>query len=766
MHLEDAILPIRNVADDTEHQKLLSAMRVARAGSFTWDSSLELIEWSEVCATMHGFSSEVAYLSLSDFVAALAPIHRDRMDAALRASFTSLTPIDVSYCVLWPDGSEHWVHMRGDWQSVQHSDTRLFTGIALEADDLQGVKTRLDHSENRLREVQAASQIGLWEWFVEGSRLNLSREFERICGLQPNKLPSGSRFDHVFEQDRTMVVEAFNAARKGAYFDVEFRIWHGISGEVRWLHGRGRGVFDKTGTLERMVGSIHDITRRKTAELAILEGAQFIRGLAQASPSLIFRGDLFGRITYANDERWSEFTGRPAGAWRGRRWLDAVHDADRDRVEQAWHNAVRDGGELHAEYRFHHLNGQLRWILLHAVPLISGGEAQGFIGTGTDITALKVSERERANLQMALAESQKLEAIGTLASGVAHDFNNMLAAVSGFVELAVMESRDNEVATEFLQQAQNAISQATEVTSGLLTFARGSAADRVPLCLNDLLREHMSLLKQLLPASIDVAMELAAEPIWVYGDSTQLRQVLVNLVVNARDAMPDGGRLLITLRQDATSAEIQVRDDGMGMSAAVRDRVFEPFFTTKEHGQGTGLGLSVVHGIVVAHSGEIGITSQQGVGTSIWLRLPITLAEYAAATQPSPHVAAMVERILLVEDNDLVRESFALRLASSSFEVFAVPDSESALSQLRALNGGVDVALLDVDLPGENGVTLAARIREEFSAVAIIYVTGNLQNGALQRATQSDPIIAKPIDYDVLFEQMSKVVSAKRNGPA
>lgn len=496
--------------------------------------------------------------------------------------------------------------------------------------------------------------------------------------------------------------------------------------------------------------------------------ARVFRALAQVSPALIFSADSAGALTYVNDEKWIELSGRAARDWTGNGWLQAFHPSDRDRAEASWNNAVEQLQPFRGEYRWRQMDGRNRWLLLHAQPVFEGDQLTSYVGTGTDVTALKTAERERATLHIALAESQKMEAIGTLASGVAHDFNNFLAAVRGYVELARLQMTEASVAAcdkaaQFLTQAETVIDQAKDVTSGLLTFSRGSSAQHGPLCLNQIIADNVELLRQLLPAPVHINCDVPEREIWISGDATQLRQVLINLLINSRDALAEsGGDINVTLRfAEDQWAALAVRDSGRGMSSEAQERALEPFFTTKKPGQGTGLGLSVVHGIVTAHGGELEIRSEVGVGTEVEIRLPLSEGR-SRETKIQTTVAAQRGRqhILLVEDHPLVRDACARRLEANGYSIVSVESGEDALQCLQQSAQRFDLVLLDVDLPGADGVHIAAQMRELSPDLKVIFITGNISSDALQARSDTDPVLPKPIDYNLLFAAINNGVES------
>ena len=731
-----------------------TALEVSSAGTFSWNERELTFTWSPGCYQLHGFDQKHYPIRYQDFISRIPDDIRGSLEASVIESRDNGEVFDTIYPVNWSNGETHWVHARGVWDyDNEGQPVRLF-GIGLDADERVRAQQSVVAGEVKLKEAQEASELGSWELDVITDTFKLSETCADLHGVTVLEMPMNEAFALIPEEDQKHVSSAFQSAHDPeGMFDVEHRIYHQSSGELRWVHSKGRGVFDDTGRLLRIVGTNRDITDRRRAELAFVDTARTFRTLTQASPALVFRTDEQGRATFFNKDRWVKFSGLERDTWRGEGWFTAFHPDCREEARRHWLKTISSREEFHGEYRWSHVDGRDRWIYFHALPVHSDSGFGGYVGTGTDITALKTSENQRATLQAALAESQKMEAVGTLASGVAHDFNNMLTAVRGFVELARREDTSAAQVDRYLEQAQQAIDQAKDVTKGLLTFARGGTGQREPVCLNRLVEGNADLLRQLLPAKIEFQTSIPVDELWVFGDETGLKQLLTNLIVNSRDAMPSGGLLRVSLSKNGDEhLLLEVIDSGHGMSPEVSSRIFEPFFSTKEHGQGTGLGLAVAHGTVASHGGTIQVDSKLGKGTRIGVILPICEAKAAEidlrstekdGTQPC--------RILLIEDNDLVRESAMLRIESDGYEVVGFRSGEEGIVNLQN-DAEFDVAVLDVDLPGIDGVDTALGLREIKPELPVVYVTGNTQNESLSKARYDDPVIPKPIEFEVLLQ--------------
>lgn len=618
-------------------------------------------------------------------------------------------------------------------------------------------------------QILADGHLAIWSIDLDSGELALSQGFSRLLGFsQPFQVNDFQVFldTYLHEDERQDLRQQFLQISDGRVRPmIEHRIMNPADGEVRWMLTRSAGEFDEQGQLLRVHNVSQDITHQKQVEHDLREAVVRFESLTEAAPALVFSSDTTGKATFFNDARWVEYTGLAPGSWMGDGWLQALHPDDRANSAAVWSERVQAEDVIVAEDRFLHVNGQLRHILFHAHPIYDEGRFTGHIGTGTDVTELKQAQQERERLSTALMESKRLEAIGTLASGVAHDFNNQLMAISGFLELAAMKLPDDHDVSALIKQASAAADQARVVTDGLLTFARRDELDTAAVDVAELARRNAGLLKQLLPASVELHLDICTTPLWVSGNEGRLGQLIINLVVNARDAMQEGGRIQVcadrTELDGVPHARLEVVDTGTGMDEATRKRIFEPFFTTKAPGQGTGLGLALVHGVVQSHGGTIKVTSTPGKGTSVEVCLPESPAP--EHTKPAPEVLdsrGNGARILLVEDNSLVRESCAMLLQESGYRVVQAADGSQALGD--RIRYDVQLAVLDVDLPGQDGVQVAAELRSVLGDIPVVFITGNADNPALNAVSSADPVLTKPVDYGVLLAMIAGSVKSGR----
>jgi signal transduction histidine kinase len=502
-----------------------------------------------------------------------------------------------------------------------------------------------------------------------------------------------------------------------------------------------------------------DLRRALERQEAILRSLPVVvtsRGVEPPFPAL-FVSDNVERLT-----------GFPATQFTGDAefGLSRVHPEDQDRVCRELAAAV-ETGTYACEYRWQCADGEYRFFLDQGVlsPEESGRSREIF-GTMFDVT-------ERRLLEDRLLHASKLEAIGRLTGGIAHDFNNMLSVVIGNLDLLQSSLDGNEKAVRRTRLAIEGAQRCADLTNRLLTFSRRQPLQTMIVDLQDLVPGMMELLRRTLGERIEVDFE-ADEGLWpVEVDPAQLEAALVNLAVNARDAMPDGGSLMVSMANRTEESDeageargdqvvIAVTDTGVGMSAEVKQRVFEPFFTTKESGKGTGLGLSMVYGFVRQSNGQIEIDSALDEGTTVRILLPRAekpeqSSAPVRALSPMPR-RGNGETILVVEDDEKVRQVTVSSLRSLGYEVLEAEDGDQAVALLRH-SGGIDLVLSDVKMPGSiSGTELARRMREEWPRIKILLTSGYIE---AEEDIEQFNIIFKPYRVTELAERLHGLLQSE-----
>jgi PAS domain S-box-containing protein len=448
-----------------------------------------------------------------------------------------------------------------------------------------------------------------------------------------------------------------------------------------------------------------------------------VRATLERMTDAFFSVDPEWRFTYVNG-RAEALLQRARAELFGRNLWEAFPDAVGTAFYDEYNRARTDGCAVEFVEFYSPLE---TWFEVRAIPS----------SEGLDVYFRDISERVRLEAQ--LQQAQKMEAVGQLAGGIAHDFNNLLTAISGYAQLGLTEVSGTETPVgRYLEEIQHAGQRAAELTRQLLAFSRRQMLQPTMFDLNDAVSSSEKLLRRLLGEHIRIVTSLAPDGCPVTADRSQVEQVLVNLAVNARDAMPNGGALTLDTEnvevREGDSDErfeapgdyvvLRVTDTGSGMDATTREHAFEPFFTTKEPGKGTGLGLAMVYGIVTQSGGWIAVHSEPGLGTTFEITLPRSMdtAEPAARPHRPLELRNGTERVLLVEDEPVVRELTAELLARQGYEVTAVGDPEEALA--LAERERVDIVFTDVVMPKMSGRRLVARLRESKPELPVVYTSG------------------------------------------
>ncbi len=461
-----------------------------------------------------------------------------------------------------------------------------------------------------------------------------------------------------------------------------------------------------------------------------------------------------------------------------------VESGDKEAVEHHFAQLLRQpGAHAEIEFRARHKDGSIRWIQSSDTNRLQDPNLAAIVSNFRDITEQKLSEAERVRLELQLRQSQKMEAIGTLAGGIAHDFNNILGTIIGNTELAVGSGQTQPPLSEYLHQVLLASWRAKELVRQILTFSRREDFQRTEIRLEELLPETMKLLRASLPATIEVIATSHPPLPLIEGNRTLIQQVIINLVTNSAQAIGVRSGLIeievegMTVHAGDTEshsglragphAKIVVRDNGPGIPPAILDRIFEPFFTTKGPGEGTGLGLSVVHGIVQAHQGVIQVTSRDGQGTAFEVLLPALDRSVPEKPSPAPTETPSIrphgsERILLIDDEPSLLKVGERVLRQSGYEVQSCLDPEEALRLFQSAPASFDLVITDFSMPGLTGLDLAAKLREMRPQVPILICTGYGAGLTPDRARDLGfhAVLQKPVEVETLCKSARSALDA------
>jgi len=499
-----------------------------------------------------------------------------------------------------------------------------------------------------------------------------------------------------------------------------------------------------------------------------------LRTLLQAverSPVSVVITDPQGRIEYVNP-RFSEATGYTLADVRGENPYTRIPDGDKDPARADLRRALRDGDEWRGELHSLRPDGRLVRELGSFSPIRDAqGRITGFVGLLEDVTEKRRSEQALAATQQQLIHSQKMEAVGRLAGGVAHDFNNLLNVIVGYAELLARSLPQGDTRRARIDQILLAAMRAGTLTRRLLAFSRNQVLQPRVIDPNAAVVETEQMLRRLIGEDVELAIQLGEGLGSVRVDPGQLEHVLLNLAVNARDAMPRGGVItLATAAADLAGTAssppgryvvLSVRDTGTGMDEETRARIFEPFFTTKPTGEGTGLGLATVYGIVEQSGGFIRVESEPGRGTTFRVYLPRVDGSPEPAPRPSsqrPRLRGR-ETVLVVEDQDSLREMIREALQLLGYRVLAAPNGEAALDLARGHGGPLDLLITDIVMPRMGGGELASRLLAQRPGLRVLYMSGHA-NETVTRHGAFEPrvLLEKPFSTETLSLRVRDVL--------
>ncbi|MBU3937485.1 MAG: PAS domain S-box protein, partial [Proteobacteria bacterium] len=527
---------------------------------------------------------------------------------------------------------------------------------------------------------------------------------------------------------------------------------------------------DDQGVPSGMWAMVRDISERKKSETALRESQQLFATVASNSPALIWMSGLDKGCTWFN-QPWLTFTGRDMTEELGSGWTAGVHPNDLTLFLQRYNESFESRQPFVMEYRLRRHDGEYRWLLDQGQPRYDAANVfAGYIGSCLDITVHKTLENQ-------VRHAVKMESIGTLAGGVAHDFNNILMAIIGYGQLTLMSMSQDDPQRLNIEHMLEGADRAARLTKDLLLFSRKQVSERKPVDLDEIIKTVEKFIVRVIGEDIACKTRLPEQPLIILADSHQLEQVLMNFATNARDAMPKGGTFSVTaeqtiLNQDFTAAHgfgrpglyalLTVSDNGCGMDEQTRNRIFDPFFTTKEVGKGTGLGLAVVYGIIKQHEGYINVYSEPGRGATFRIYLPLVVAEspekiIEEKEQPPAHGT---ETILIAEDDESLRTLAVTALTRFGYTVIEAVDGEEAVQKFKKNQTAIKLLLFDIVMPKMNGQEAYEAIRNIRPDIKAIFMSGYAPEMIREKAAleSTAPLLAKPLSPTELLKKVRDIL--------
>ncbi len=728
-----------------------------------------LLYVNRVYERIWGRSIEHAYAYPTGY---LEHIHPDDRPAAERAFERRLAGelTSVEFRIIRSDGGVRWIREEAVPVLDEQNRVKRIVGTMRDITDAKQGELALRDSEERYALAVRASQAALWDWDMSTNVIVYSPRYrEMLDGYTREEFPD--TLDAFYSKVHPDDLEAVKLAIQGHVERrlptpdaVEFRLLT-KRGEYRWFRASAQAEWDASGRPLRMVGSTVDIHERRLAEAKVREQAEL---LDKAQDAILVR-DLEHRIQYWNKSA-ERLYGWPATEAVGRSVKELLYQDPAGFLAAT--AATLEKGEWVGELtQFNQAGRPLtvegRWTLVRD----GQGRPKSILAINTDIS-------ERKRIEQQLLRTQRMESLGTLAGGIAHDLNNVLAPILVSIELLRLDERDPERLT-VLASLEDSARRGADLVRQVLSFARGIEGERVLTNLHHLARELQQIVRDTFPKNIEFRLESARDLWTVSADPTQMHQVMMNLCVNARDAMPEGGRLTLGLRNfevddifagmnpDARPGPyviIKVEDTGTGIPANIQERIFDPFFTTKEFGKGTGLGLATVLTIVKSHGGFIHLYSEPGKGTKFKVYLPAGATPEAGErteVEQTRLPRGYGELILVVDDEEGVRTVTRRTLERFGYRVMLAVHGAEAVALYAEQGAEIAVVLTDMAMPVMDGPATILALRALNPAVKIIGSSGHASGGSVAKATGAgvDHFVPKPYTAEMLLKVLAEVLA-------
>jgi PAS domain S-box-containing protein len=676
-----------------------------------------------------------------------------------------------------------------------------YIGYIIDATDMVEKEAAIEESKQRLELTMEAAGLGAWELDIPSGRYVADSIWARIKGFLPEEVMPSLDFwkGLLHPEDREGTLKTLDDHISGLtpLYDANYRI-KTRDGRWIWIHSRGKAIKrDKDGRALRVIGIHEDVTphyellhKLEEKEQKITKTYRLFRLMLDNVPDMIWAKDMDKRYIFANKATCDFLGAADTDEPIGKDDMSFVKRSRAQRPDQTdWHTfgeICQNSDDIVMQNRrkqrfdeFGNIRGKFLFLDVYKAPFFDeNGDMIGTVGAGRDVTREKTLEKEKDEIQRQLLQAQKLEAVGRIAGGIAHDLNNFLVPVLGYAEMGLKELSPGDRLYEYLSEIKIGAERAAMMVKQVLAFGKKQAFTPACLDINHLIRELEATLFKLMGEGIAIKIAAAPDLKPVMADKNQLDQVIMNLVINAKDAMPEGGTIRIetanvfknlqdgNCRDDHPSPHVMlsVIDTGCGMTEEVKERIFEPFFTTKPIEKGTGLGLSMVYGIVRQHGGFIEVFSEPGKGTAFKLYFPA--ADAFADTEKDVNnqciattLAPSGRLVLVVDDEEQICELISSVLKQSGYEVLSFTRPDELLETVKNKRPRAGILITDLMMPGINGTEVFKRLKEIYPELKVIYMSGYSEDIV---ATQKDleqgaVFLQKPFSIKGLLEALAQM---------
>lgn len=725
--------------------------RFSPVGLFRTDLVGRCTYVNETWESISGMSREE---SLGDgWLKAVFPEDRVRLLTAWQAAVDAGTAFHTEYRLQHPVSGIRWGMVQAALERDEAGKPRGYVGTVTDITELKEAEARLQEKEERFRRVFNSAPLAMALVSGKGQFQQVSQRMEALLGYSAAELCEKTLCQVLHpsctEDCRGLIGGLLHGGDGSRQLEVRLV---GNVGQIVWARITATAVVDANGAFLHGVLMMEDINERRMIEAELQKVTQSFRTLAALAPVGIFRLDLGLQCTYVN-ERWCEMTGLNAEAAVGRGWMGIVPAEQRERVFAAWKSAVDAGVPYQFEGPVQRLGGETMWVICQTMPERGPqGEIVGYIGTLTDITVRKKDEEQQLLLERRLQEAQKLESLAVLAGGVAHDFNNLLTGILGNAALAKEGLSPAEGIHYHLQQIEVASLRAAELCKQMLAYSGKGRFVVESLGLNSVIEDTIQVLKPSISGRVALKLDLTPRLPAVKADASQMRQLVMNLVLNAAEAIGDKSGLISIatgvlyasrsyFQQTAFAPDLpegeyvffEVSDTGVGMNRDTQKRIFDPFFSTKFVGR--GLGLPAVLGIVRGHKGAIHVYSEEGRGSTFKVLLPCAprrVEEPVAAPASSAQWRGS-GLVLLVDDEQLIRSVTSQMLSAFGFDALTASSGQEGLEIFREKADQIRLVLLDLTMPGMDGVQVFRELRAFRPETRVLLMSGFNEVDAVNR---------------------------------
>ena len=770
-----------------EHDRLVAAQAVAKVGSWETDFETGTVQWST--ETYRIFGEDPASFQPSPTVFRdYAHMHdRGSVDAAFAASCATGDTCSVEHRIVLRDGTVKHVEERWNTLATPSGLPLRAVGTCQDITERRNAEAEAERNRTLLRVGSKLGRLGAWSLDLTEQSMRWSDEVRAIYGIEYDETPSFLDVLPFYTpecQERVRTV-FLACVQKGTPWDEELEIVR-PDGRHLWVRLIGEAVRNASGRTLTIHGAVQDITDRREARAALQDSDERFRSAFEQSMIGMSLTGFDGRLFKVNAALCA-LVGWTEEELLSINFADITHPDDLPENLLMLRELVAGlRPQYRMEKRFRRPDGSYVWVDL-CVSLVpeSGGRAPYVVAQISDISARRAAEDALRDREDEIRHLQKMEAVGRLAGGVAHDFNNLLTVINVHNAFLLESLDETDVRREDAEAIGKAGIRAAGLTRQLLAFSRKQILKPMVLDVNAIVRESHRMLRRLLGDDIEIDTILADDLGRVVADASQIDQVLMNLALNARDAMPDGGQLTIATRSvtvtdgDTASprvipagdyALIEVTDTGTGMDVSTQARAFEPFFTTKEQGKGTGLGLATVYGIVTQSAGHVVLKSAPGVGTTFEVYLPVASGTEGAVGRRVATDAPLrgAETVLLVEDEPAVRAIARRLLERQGYRVLEAANGADALSIAAGYGSRIHLVISDAVMPGMSGAEVTRRLQEERPGIKVLLMSGYTADEVMRRGivSASVPFVQKPFVLAEFAQAVRDAIGTDAAAPA